>query len=222
MILEREKPDAKQRLLEWLAALFVILVFAFMIFAVFIAYQITVAIPQLQDNSNRIVIVVENQSAALVGLEAGLMREAIGTRSDLVRSHKDAMDQLAGGMKLGFGTLNYQIAIAQGVLQEEIHGHLERLNDSADTVAGPAGQAFSQMSEAASLSLDCDHNADCLHNRTVGTLRSVEKMANAGAEAAPAIPRLAESFARTAESTASISESCPFLRKIFLGCKARK
>jgi hypothetical protein len=175
MIMERDKPDFVQRCLQMLAALFMGLVFALLLLAVCIAYQLTVAIPQLQDNSNRIVIVVENQDAALIGFETGLMREAMGTRRDLVASHKDAMAQLAGGMKLGFGTLNYQLAIAQGVLQEEIHGHLERLNGSADTVAGPAGQVFSQLSEAATLSLDCDHNSECFHNQYVGTSQALRQ-----------------------------------------------
>lgn len=57
--------------------------------------------------------------------------------------------------------------------------------DSINQVTGQAAQIESQVSEALELSLDCDHNADCFHNRWVGAARGIERAAQAWGEAAP-------------------------------------
>lgn len=137
-------------------------------------------------------------------------------RVDLRNDFSDAAAQLAGGLVLGVGTLNYQIERQVGGLQMLTDYHLSHMEEQLQTVAGPAGQVLSQASDAMALSLNCEHNPDCLHNRWVGTARAVEKAATAWGEAAP---RQAQAVTAAAENAAAISASCPFLRKIFLGCR---
>lgn len=124
-----------------------------------------------------------------------------------------------------------------GSIQEAAHSQLSRVNDSlaktADTVAAArpvldhAAGVVAQVDDALPLFLDCDHNADCIYNRWVGTARSTETAMRAVALSAPATTKSVENTARSVESIAhSWEKQTPLYMKatgwvVTLGLKLR-
>jgi hypothetical protein len=70
------------------------------------------------------------------------------------------------------------------------------------TITTHVSGIWAQVEDAAPLFLDCDHNPDCAFNRFQGTSKAIEKMAEEGAKAAPAI---AEAAANTGKQFAGIA-----------------
>jgi hypothetical protein len=102
---------------------------------------------------------------------------------------------------------NANLGIANETLLKtgySVAGSAAGIADSVDGVASGAKQVESQVSDAVSLTLDCDHNPDCFHNRWVGASRAAEKSAEVLADS---LPRIAEGVAQTAENTAAITKS---------------
>jgi hypothetical protein len=72
----------------------------------------------------------------------------------------------------------------------------------------PAQHILSNASDTSDLLLDCDHNPDCLSNRTIGTLKAVEHMAAAGEKTmrviADTTPETAGAIKNTSKDMATI------------------
>jgi hypothetical protein len=80
--------------------------------------------------------------------------------------------------------------------EADLAANMSTLNSNIATLTAPMASVMSQVNEASPLFLDCDHNSDCLFNRWVGMGRSIEKVAENGAETSKNISKLTEDLSK--------------------------
>jgi Na+-transporting methylmalonyl-CoA/oxaloacetate decarboxylase gamma subunit len=106
------------------------------------------------------------------------------TRVSLATLASGEMDKTKTSLSDAIATLDNRLGAIQGDLNGQLTGFR---TDTTSQLSGISGQFNAnlqpfvsigrQIDSAAPLFLDCDHNADCLFNRYVGTARGTEKTA---------------------------------------------
>jgi hypothetical protein len=112
----------------------------------------------------------------LVSMEMGATRSLLA--SELTKTRASLTDVST--------TADKRLALIQADLNGQLSNVSERLDSQLSGISGqladslkPLNGITAQVNEALPLFLDCDHNADCLFNRYVGTARGTEKTAEA-------------------------------------------
>jgi ABC-type transporter Mla subunit MlaD len=120
--------------------------------------------------------------AQLVDVRIAAVGEIAATRLELARQLGATRDLAALEMAATRGVLETRLASIQGdlvsVARETEADTMARLDETNRILAGsmaPVNETIDQLNETLPLFLDCDHNADCLFNRYVGTARSAEQ-----------------------------------------------
>lgn len=154
----------------------------------------------------RVVESVEKAAAAIDTASSGALTQIEGTRADLTKRLNAAADELHAtrgdidqAVGLSLKLLDYHAGHVEETLDQTVVGALkladyhalqvEKRIDTGELLAAevvkPIADTAARVADAAPLFLDCDHNADCVFNRYVGTARGIEQMAAAWGHAAP-------------------------------------
>lgn len=147
----------------------------------------------------------------LVDIRITAAGEIALTRLELARQLGATRALAAQEMSATRELLDTRLASIQGdlvsVARETEADTMARLDETNRILAGsmaPVNETIDQLNETLPLFLDCDHNADCLFNRYVGTARSAEQTS--------------ESIARISNDlsilTHKLTEPKPWYRKV--------
>lgn len=138
------------------------------------------------------------RQAALSAI-ADTRREALAeigrTRRDVLARVDRLTDVSAGAV----ADLTDRTDAQLNALNRTVAENLGRVTGAAQPVLDNAGQVAGQVNDALPLFLDCDHNADCVFNRYVGTMRGIERMSQAVGASAPGTAQAAERIARNVD-----------------------
>ncbi|HWP84638.1 MAG TPA: hypothetical protein VNN17_05575 [Terriglobia bacterium] len=205
------------------------LLFAGMVLAVqagILLAQLSEATARMEQEAGLLVIDLRRQNAALLdtqGQARALLAQGQATLRQAEASLQAASVEIAraradlnANSETLLGIAHYQLGMANRSLAMtgwSLSAGVASAADSINQVTGQAAQIESQVSEALSLSLDCDHNADCFHNRWVGAARGIEQaslslaaMAGAWGEAAPRQAAATTGLLEKGEATAGHAE----------------
>lgn len=145
---------------------------------------------------------IRNDTLAAVNVQlnttrAELSQQIVDTRLDLIKTLNAEMNATRRLAALELEktrlTIRESVAVADTRLaaiqadanqqltkiEEDANARLQDTNNIVADTLKPVNIVSSQIADAAPLFLDCDHNADCLFNRYVGTARGTEKTAEA-------------------------------------------
>ncbi len=80
--------------------------------------------------------------------------------------------------------------------EADLAANMSMLNSNIATLTVPMASVMSQVNDTAPMFLDCEYNSDCLFNRWVGMGRSIEKVAENGADTSKNVAKLTEDLSK--------------------------
>jgi methyl-accepting chemotaxis protein len=133
---------------------------------------------------------IQDTRKVLVSQIKGLRRDVRGMEKDL---GERAERKIGDGLEKSNSQLN--------TLNTTIQQQIDKITTPATALFPPIQNTLDRTSYTADLLLDCDHNPDCLANRTITTMKAVEKTSVSVQKMADTVEKATPETAAAVKST---------------------